>query len=195
MVLIDDVVVAFGAAVATASLVVLLALLSRYRALVKDANNSSNLNKNLWDAMNGRLQTQDTRIVDLMAKVEVFSVRNRSNLPTATRPQQPQRDVTQQTSRVAAPAPQASQVQSQPFQPLAQSADATSDGTQTRILRALLEGPKTPNQIRDVIGVSREHTGRLMKSLFQRGLVVRNDRNKPYVYELSEAGRRYLGAV
>ena len=31
-----------------------------------------------------------------------------------------------------------------------------------------------------------------MKQLYTRGLVVRNDRNKPYVYEVTEAGRRYL---
>jgi predicted transcriptional regulator len=55
-----------------------------------------------------------------------------------------------------------------------------------------MEGPKTSNQIRDIIDMTREHTGRLMKLLFTRGLVVRNDQNKPYVYEVTEAGRRYV---
>jgi predicted transcriptional regulator len=31
-----------------------------------------------------------------------------------------------------------------------------------------------------------------MKLLYERGLVVRNDRNKPYVYEITEAGRNQL---
>jgi predicted transcriptional regulator len=57
---------------------------------------------------------------------------------------------------------------------------------------ALAEGPKTSNQIRGIIGLSREHTGRLMKQLFTRGLVLRNDENKPYLYEITEPGRRYL---
>jgi predicted transcriptional regulator len=52
--------------------------------------------------------------------------------------------------------------------------------------------------MRTLIDRSREHTSRLMKALFDRGFVVRNDRNKPFVYEITEAGRRYLtsgGAV
>lgn len=31
-----------------------------------------------------------------------------------------------------------------------------------------------------------------MKGLFDRGLVVRNDRNKPYVYEITDAGKSYV---
>ena len=61
-----------------------------------------------------------------------------------------------------------------------------------QILRTLSEGPKTSTQIKDVIGRSREHTSRLMKALFEHGLVVRNDRNKPYVYELTESGKAHL---
>jgi len=71
------------------------------------------------------------------------------------------------------------------------SESATKD-TDADILRALVEGPKTSNQIRAIIGLSREHTGRLMKLLFTRGLVVRNDQNKPYLYEVTEPGRRYV---
>ena len=63
---------------------------------------------------------------------------------------------------------------------------------ETQILRALADGPKTSNDIKQVIAKSREHTARLMKILFEKGLVVRNDRNKPYVYEITDGGRRYL---
>ena len=64
--------------------------------------------------------------------------------------------------------------------------------TERQILGLLAEGPKTSNQINAVVGKSREHMGRLLKGLFDRGLVVRNDRNKPYVYEITEVGRRHL---
>ena len=187
MVFLDDLVVGLGAAVATGSLVVLAVFLSRYRALVRDATKSNDLAKNLWDAMNSRLTTQDSRIVDLMAKVEVYSVRSkpqvlqRTQLPAAS-------ETPRQASRVEA---RPSQQMSQPPQQQIQSETATKD-TDAIILQALTGGPKTANQIRDVIGLSREHTGRLMKQLYTRGLVVRNDQNKPYVYEVTEAGRRYV---
>ena len=190
LVLVDDVVVGLAAAVTTATLVVLAVLLSKYRALVKDSTKSSDLAKNLWDAMNARLITQDTRIVDLMAKVEVYSVRSKGGLPAPS--QNPvSRDVTRPMSRVEAQLSQPSQPISQPPATLPKSGNPTKD-TDAVILRALMEGPKTSNQIRDIIDMTREHTGRLMKLLFTRGLVVRNDQNKPYVYEVTEAGRRYV---
>jgi len=188
LVLLDDLIVGLGAAVTAASLVVLATLLSKYTALVRDASKSTDLAKNLWDAMNARLITQDTRIVDLMAKVEVYSVRNSGKLPSPSTGFSAARDVAQPISRVEQ---QSSQQISQSSLPSGQP-ERRSEETETEILRVLMEGPKTSNQIREIIGRSREHTGRLMKALFGRGLVVRNDRNKPYVYEVTEAGRRYL---
>jgi predicted transcriptional regulator len=188
LVLLDDLIVGLGAAVTAASLVVLATLLSKYTTLVRDANKSTDLAKNLWDAMNARLITQDTRIVDLMAKVEVYSVRNIGKLPSPSTGFSTTRDAAQPISHVEQ---QPSQQISQPS-PLSGQPERRSEETETEILRVLMEGPKTSNQIREIIGRSREHTGRLMKALFGRGLVVRNDRNKPYVYEVTEAGRRYL---
>jgi hypothetical protein len=188
LVLLDDLIVGLGAAVTAASLVVLATFLSKYRTLVKEASKSSDLAKNLWDAMNARLITQDTRIVDLMAKVEVYSVRNTSKLPSPSTGLQAARDASQVTSHVdQASSQQISQPSSFSEQP-----ERRSEETEMEILRSLMNGPKTSNQIREIIGRSREHTGRLMKALFGRGLVVRNDRNKPYVDEVTEAGRRYL---
>jgi predicted transcriptional regulator len=188
LVLIDDVVVGLAAAVTTASLVVLATLLAKYRSLVTEATKSSDLAKNVWDSMKSRLAVQDTRIIDLMARVEVYSVRKAPTLPSPQAAIPPTRDVTRQMSR---PETQMSQPMSQPVTPVTRSEVATRD-TDADILRALAEGSKTSNQIRAIIGLSREHTGRLMKQLFTRGLVVRNDQNKPYLYEITEPGRRYL---
>jgi predicted transcriptional regulator len=38
----------------------------------------------------------------------------------------------------------------------------------------------------------REHTARMMESLFDKGLVTRDDSEKPFVYQLTEQGERYL---
>jgi len=188
LVLLDDLIVGLGAAVTTASLVVLATLLVRYRKAVSEASKSSDLAKNVWDSMQSRLAVQDTRIIDLMARVEVYSVRKGPAIPGPSPPLPPPRDAPPRTSRAESPP---SQQTSQPPLPAYQSETATRD-TDATILRALVEGPRTANQIRDVISLSREHTGRLMKQLYTRGLVVRNDRNKPYVYEVTEAGRRYV---
>jgi len=195
LVLLDDVIVAFGAGIATASLIILLVLLSRYRLLVKDATRSSDLAKNLWDAMNSRLTTQDTRIVDLMAKVEVYQVRNRPQLPTPAAQNPPATSTPRPVSRPPAASQQPSQRISQLVAAPPQSGIATDEHTETRILRVLTSGPKTAPQIVELVGTTREHTGRLMKQLFTRGLVIRNDQNKPYVYEITDDGRRQLGGT
>jgi biotin operon repressor len=76
----------------------------------------------------------------------------------------------------------------------AQKQTAPGEGTETeaKVLLLLAKGPRTSAQIKDEVGRSREHTARLMKALFERGLVVRNDRNKPYVYEITESGKSYV---
>jgi DNA-binding transcriptional ArsR family regulator len=193
LVLLDDVVVALGAGVAVASLIVVVALLSRYRALVKEATRSADLAKNVWDSMNSRLTTQDTRIVDLMARLDVYSVR-RAPLPPTAQSSLPVAAPSRPVSRVPEPVRQSSQLTSQaPAQPV-QSVPATKEGgkTQPRILQLLKEGPKTAIEINAVLGVTREHMGRLMKQLYVDGLVTRSEQNKPYVYELTDAGRRHL---
>ncbi len=195
MVLLDDIVVALAAGVAVASLIVVVALLSRYRALVKDATRSAELAKNVWDSMNSRLTTQDTRIVDLMARLDVYSVKC-APLPPTPPSSLPAAAVQRPASRAPEPAQQPSRPISQAAAPPPQSAVATKEGgkTQVRILQLLTEGPKTAIEINAVLGVTREHVGRLMKTLYLEGLVARNEQNKPYVYAITEAGRRNLGS-
>jgi len=58
--------------------------------------------------------------------------------------------------------------------------------TELRVLEILAaEGEKTVPEIRDRIGLTREHTARLMKSLYTRGYVERVSDRVPYVYRLN----------
>ena len=188
----DDLIVAFGAAVSTASLVVMLSLLSKYRQAIDDARKSTDLAKSLWDAMDTKMRTQDARIVDLMARLEVYSVRKISSLDsveadkavTFAGPSQPShiptsRNISQVTST---------------FVESGRTRKAAND-TELTILRMLLGGPKMSNSIRAGIEVTREHNARLLKGLFERGLVSRNDKHKPFVYEITEAGKAYLNML
>jgi DNA-binding HxlR family transcriptional regulator len=201
VVLVDDVVIASGAAISTASLIILAFFLVRYRTLVAESRRSSDLAKNLWDAMNARLTTQDARIVDLMARFEVLSVRQGAPARPAPAP----RSVTPPPASPASQSITQPAIASQPVSrapatpqaapPSQRQSARTTNTTEVTILRSLVEGPKTPNAIREVIQVTREHNGRLLKGLFDRGLVVRNEEHKPYVYEITEAGRAYVSTA
>jgi DNA-binding MarR family transcriptional regulator len=60
------------------------------------------------------------------------------------------------------------------------------------LLQMLSEKPRTSVEIRERFDITREHAARLLKALFDKGLVVRNDAAKPFVYELTDAGRSQL---
>jgi CRP-like cAMP-binding protein len=181
----DDYFLAASAAVIVASVVILASLLTRYNRLVQEADRSARLAKDVWDSMSSRFSVVDGRIIDLMAKSDVLS--SRLGLSPV---------VTSQARSV----PTSAAVQDKSSRPM-QSVRNTESGivgdgteTETKVLRLLAEGPKSSAEIKEWVGRSREHTARLMKTLFDRGLVLRNDRNKPYVYEITESGRSYVAS-
>jgi DNA-binding CsgD family transcriptional regulator len=180
-------VIAASAGVIVASAVILVTLLSRFSKIVQEADKSTRLAKDVWDSMNSRFSVVDARIIDLMAKTDVFSSRlgssqfelkphgeslSKESLEVRTKQGDSQRTV------VMAPA--------------ARLGDGTE--TEVKVLRLLVNGSRSSAQIKDELGKSREHTARLMKGLFDRGLVLRNDRNKPYVYEITESGKSYVAS-
>ena len=183
--LLDDYVIAAAAGVIVASVVILATLLSRYSKMVQEADRSTRLAKDVWDSVNSRFSVVDTRIIDLMAKSEVMS--SRLGLSQLAAP----------PSRPASIRPASVETNSaKPVEPLRAVAQTVphveSTETEAKVLRLLAQGPRTSAQIKEEVGRSREHTARLMKMLFDRGLVIRNDRNKPYVYEITDSGRSYV---
>lgn len=190
--MLDDYVMLSAAAVVAACVVILASFLVRYGKLVKEANTSTRLAKDVWDSVNTRFGVVDTRIIDLMAKTEVLTARlNPAVASAATNTNKTPPEAQKVTySPAATPAP----IVVQPRQDAMLTSIHAGESTETekRVLRFLVEGPRDSAQIRGSVGRSREHTARLMKSLFERGLVSRNDRNKPYVYEITDSGRSYL---
>ena len=186
--LLDDSILALSVAISAGCVVVLFAFLMRYRKLTLDATKSSQLAKNIWDAMNSRLSVMDARIIDMMAKVEIYSTQSsqdRRAKPAISEQRRPQ-PVNPPSPSVEPKTSQTSQV------PAIRVGPEAKDEIEMQILRSLVEGPETSNEIKGIIDRSREHTARLMKILYEKGLVIRNDRNKPYVYEITDGGRRYL---
>src|SRR4029077_14768159 len=162
-------------------------LLWRYRRLVKEADMSSRLAKDVWDSVASRFSVVDARIIDLMAKTEVLS--SRSGLPHVTSQSRPA-----STAGLTGASVGSAKIQESVRVVKHSAVMAEGTDTEANVLRLLAKGPRTSAQIKDDLGRSREHTARLMKALFERGLVVRIDRNKPYVYEITESGKTYIAS-
>ena len=70
---------------------------------------------------------------------------------------------------------------------------ASLTNTELTVLEILAsEGPKTAPQIRDRIKLTREHTARLMKKLYEKGFLERDTSKIPYSYRIKEEMLRLL---
>ena len=185
----DDYIIAASAGVIVAAAIVLVGFLSRYRRLVQEADKSARLAKDLWESFNSRFSVLDARVIDLMARTEVISSRAVPGT-VASRPGPSAVALQNPTGTVASEVGTAPPISMGP----ARKAFGEGTETETRVLRLLTDGPMTSAQIKELLGKSREHTARLMKTLFDRGLVARNDRAKPFVYELTASGKSYLAS-
>ena len=63
------------------------------------------------------------------------------------------------------------------------------------VLRLITNKAMTSRDIQITIKRSREHTSRLMKKLFESGLVQRNTETKPYTYSITEKGKSKVEVV
>jgi len=204
MALVDDLVTAVLLASAAFFVALGFGFLIRYRQLSQKITASSDLGRDLWQALEQRMKKQDERILDVMGRLEVIQ----SRVLAAPVPQPPtspplmSTPVAQPLPLQEAPTdvmPMVSPAQQPESQPESRASQAPSnqvrlDETQSKIVGLLAESPKNTRQLTDAIGMSREHTARLMKALFEAGVVTRNDATKPFVYQLTDQGRRYLTA-
>jgi DNA-binding transcriptional ArsR family regulator len=204
MALVDDLVTTVLLASATFFVVLALGLLIRYRQASQKISASSDLGRDLWQALEQRMKKQDERILDVMGRLDVIQSRvlaaPASQPPAspppistpAAQPLPPQEVV----AGVMPLVPPVQQPESQQESHTSQvpSSQVRLDETQLKVIGLLAESSKSTRQLTDAIGMSREHTARLMKSLFEAGMVTRNDATKPFVYQLTDQGRRHLPA-
>ncbi len=165
-------------------------LLSKYRNLTAKVAESTELGRDIWNAMESRLKKQDERILDVVTKFEVYESRVTTTLvrAAATEP------TPIRTAKVALQPQQKAEAKEELKQETKPAAPAREDlePTERVVLQLLMERPRTSIEIKTLVKKSREHSARLMKTLFERRLVSRADEKKPFVYELTEEGRRYL---
>jgi len=212
MALADDLVTLALLASACFFVALSVGLLVRYRRVSQMINASSDTGRDLWTALEQRMKKQDERIIDMMGRLEVVQSRIMTaavaEVPPQTPPPGPTREKPTQsedkTNAVMSPAPETQRPQPATSQPESQIGSLESrelpsppalgalDETQLAVIRLLAEGQKNTRQLTDALRKSREHTARLMKGLFELGLVQRNNATKPFVYQLTDEGRRYL---
>ncbi len=63
-----------------------------------------------------------------------------------------------------------------------------------RVLKALLDRDMTALEVMGILGCTREHAARLMKQLTEKGLVLRINDKKPFVYRINEKGKNFVGS-
>ena len=67
-------------------------------------------------------------------------------------------------------------------------ADISYSNPTNHVLHLITSKAMTSRDIQITLKKSREHTSRLMKKLFEEGLVQRNTETKPYTYSITEKG-------
>lgn len=158
-------------------------LLLRYRRVSQKVNASTDLGHDLWEALERRLKKQDERILDMMGRFEVIQARVSERLmtpglqPVSIPVSVGEKSASAMEMRVVSPQPRSR---------------ITLDETELSVIKLLGVRPRSSVEIKELIGKTREHAARLMKALFDLGLVTRNTSKKPFVYQLTEAGRHYL---
>jgi len=158
-------------------------LLLKYKQVSQKVNASNDLGRDLWEALEQRLKKQDEHILDMMGRFEVIQSRvsEKSTVPV---PQM-----------AFAPMPIGKTVSAMDVRNMTQPRSRiVLDETELSVIKLLSVEPKSSVEIKELIGRTREHAARLMKVLFDLGLVTRDASKKPFVYQLTETGRRYLSA-
>lgn len=64
-----------------------------------------------------------------------------------------------------------------------------------QVLHLITDKTMTSRDIQKTLKRSREHTSRLMKKLFEEGLVERNTKTKPYTYSITDNGLRRIASI
>ena len=78
--------------------------------------------------------------------------------------------------------------------PVSRIPNMSSKDSVKHVLKLITKKSMTSRDIEMTFGGrSREHVSRLMKKLFDDGLVERNTTNRPYTYSITDGGKKHIG--
>jgi DNA-binding HxlR family transcriptional regulator len=146
------------------------------RPEISHITSSGDVDPSAASAFEAQLRLQDSHVLDLIARIDLLQSRLNTN------------------ELQSPPSPRPIPITREP-RDTAQVREYAEKVSGKVLLEMLLEKPRTSVEIRERFGITREHAARVLKDLFDRGLVVRNDKHKPFVYELTEMGRQSIATV
>jgi len=144
-----------------------------------------------------KLKAHTRQVSDLAAKVEVFTgIEKRVSAQIETVNKKVEDVIAKQESLVKkiaeVPAAPEAKIKAA-IQIKRERALAPLTETELGVLEILAsEGKKTASEIRNRIKLTREHTARLMKKLYEKGYLERDSGKMPYTYHIKEEMRRIL---
>jgi len=144
-----------------------------------------------------KLKAHTRKVSDLAAKVETFSgIEEKVSAQIEEMSKKVDGTIAKQKSlmKKIAEVPEAPEAKIKAAIPIKRErALAPLTETELGVLELLAsEGKKTAPEIRDRIKLTREHTARLMKKLYEKGYLERDSRKMPYTYRVKEEMRRIL---
>ena len=138
-----------------------------------------------------RLEYYERQLIDMKIRMDALDLEEK----------EPQEQVLERVEAVLEKKAQ-SQVQKESEEPKIEPTKPVSkprmpnmdfNGIAEHVLGLITTREMTSRDIQITIGRSREHTSRLMKRLFEEGLVQRNNKTKPFTYQITEKGKAKIG--
>ena len=147
-----------------------------------------------FDGQLSKLTTKIEEVSGLEPKLSVQLEEMRKNITGLI---DTQRHIDQRITKIEQLSPQVSAAQETKIEtaiPIRrEKALATLTQTELEVLEVLArENRKTAPEIKETIKLTREHTARLMKSLYQRGYLERSTEKIPYSYSVKDEMRKIL---
>ena len=146
---------------------------------------------NQTQADSERLEFYERQLIDLKIKLDAIDL---ENLSFSEEP--PKNNVTVKEEK---PTPVVEKpIEISPKPPTNQPTQAQRtpnmgyDNAVEAVLGLITDKSRTSRDIQITLGKSREHISRMMKKLYEDGLVERNVNTKPYTYSITEKGRSRL---
>jgi DNA-binding HxlR family transcriptional regulator len=132
-----------------------------------------------------RLQYYENLLIDMKIRLDSLEMTPEpQEIPQAQIPKQKEQKIQQEDPIVVKEEKPKERIQNMQY------GNATD-----HVLRLIIEKPMTSRDIQVTIGRTREHTSRMLKKLFEDGLVERDMSTKPFTYKITEKGLTRIGVV
>ncbi len=138
---------------------------------------------------NQRLEYYEKQFIDMKIRLDALNLDNEEPLGEDEM-------VKIQSEMVKSPSrkERRSRVMVEKHAPVSRIPNMSSEDSVKHVLKLITKKPMTSRDIEVTFGGrSREHVSRLMKKLFDDGLVERNTANRPYTYSITDSGKKHVG--